>query len=192
MDFIKRRRLLFGVLSFVFMVLPGAIESAWSLAERILGENIIMPEISVVWFTWFTVPIGLLMLAIIIYQGRRSKIAKQGDSLQIEVQTCVVHNFIPQSEYTLDKHMSTVEVKAKFSPQGKMKLHSLELHIGRHTFDADRLPILFLGREDTYTTGFKVPCWVVTTALKKSDTGYIRALAGGGDWRSNEFTFSFA
>jgi len=73
MGFIKRHRLLLSILSFVFMVLPQTIDSVWSLAERIRGADIIMPEISIAWFSWITVPIGLILLGIIIFQGRQNK-----------------------------------------------------------------------------------------------------------------------
>ena len=71
MEFIKRHRILFGVLSFIFMALPQAVDAIWSLAERIKVANIFMPDISIVQFTWITVPIGIIMLGIIIWQGRR-------------------------------------------------------------------------------------------------------------------------
>lgn len=35
MEFIKRHRILLGVLSFIFMALPQAVDAIWSLAERI-------------------------------------------------------------------------------------------------------------------------------------------------------------
>ncbi len=36
-----------------------------------------MPEISIVWFSWITVPIGLVMLGIILWQVKRAKQPKQ-------------------------------------------------------------------------------------------------------------------
>ena len=73
MGFIKKHRLRLGILSFLFMGLPQAIAAIWFLAEKIQGANIVMPEISIVWFSWITVPVGIIMLAIIIFQGRRDK-----------------------------------------------------------------------------------------------------------------------
>jgi hypothetical protein len=114
----------------------------------------------------------------------------QGGVLKIEVQECNVLDFWPQPDTWLSRisgHMSIVEVKAKFYPKGEIKLHSLELHMGRHTFGANSLPVIILDQEDTYAIEFQVPSRIITTLPKKSDKNYIRAIYNDRDCRSKEF-----
>jgi hypothetical protein len=124
-----------------------------------------------------------------------AKLTQEG-TLRIEVQKCDILDFWPQPDNWLSRifgHMSIVEVKAKFYPGGEIKLHSLELHMGRHTFGADSLPVIVLDREDTYSIEFQVPSRVITTLLKKSDTKYyLRAIYNDRDCRSNDFPISLA
>lgn len=196
MGFINRHRLLLGVLSLVFIGLPGAIDAIWSLAERIRGVHIVMPEISVLWFTWITAPIGLIMLGIIIWQAKRAKqLDGQQNTLRIEVQSCNVLDFWPQPDDWRTRilgHMNIIEAKIKFYPKGEIKLQSLELHMGRNTFGAKSLPVIMLDREDTYPVPFEVPARIITTALKKPGKNYIRAIYNDRDCRSNEFSLGLA
>ncbi len=90
MDFIKRHRLLLAILSFVLMALPQSIEAIWSLVERIGETNIVMPEISIVWFTWITVPVGLIMLGFIIWQTRRKVFRFEYASFSLETRESVL------------------------------------------------------------------------------------------------------
>ena len=64
-DIVKRHRLLFGVLAFVFMGLPGAIDSIWSLVEKVGGASI-----DITWLMWVTMPIGFIFLVLIYRQGQ--------------------------------------------------------------------------------------------------------------------------
>lgn len=196
MAFVKRHPLLFGILSFVFIALPGAIDSMWSLAERIQGVNIAMPEISIVWFTWITAPMGLIMLGVIFWQvkGKR-QLAEPQNRLRIEVEGCNVLDFWPQPndwQTRVFEHMNIIEAKVKFYPKGEIKLQSLELHMGRNTFGAKSLPVIILDREDIYPVPFEVPARIITTASKKPEKNYIRAIYNDRDCRSNEFSIGLA
>jgi len=196
MDFIKRHSLLLSILSFVFIWLPKAINECWSLAEKIQGANITMPEISIVWFTWITAPLGLIMLGVIFWQvkGKR-RLAEPQNRLRIEVERCNVLDFWPQPDNWQTRvlgHMNIIEAKVKFYPKGEIKLQSLELHMGRNTFGAKSLPIIILDSEDTYPVPFEVPARIITTALKKAGKNYIRALYNDSDCRSNEFSIGLA
>lgn len=80
MGLIKRHRLLVGVLSFIFIVLPGVIDAVWSLAERF--GKVDMTDFPISWLTAATAPIGLIMLGIIIWQLKRERTKlSQGNAL---------------------------------------------------------------------------------------------------------------
>ena len=74
MDFIRGHRILLGILSFIFMGLPQGVAAILLLAEKIRGAEISMPDISITWLSYITIPIGLIMLVIIVWQGRQSQI----------------------------------------------------------------------------------------------------------------------
>ena len=115
----------------------------------------------------------------------------QEDILGISVQRCNLLDFFPQPDNFLSRilgHISILEVEAKFCPQGNIRLHSLELHMGRHTFNAKSLPAIILDREETYLIGFEVPSRLIN--LKKPDTMYLRAVYNDVDCRSNNFGFA--
>ena len=123
------------------------------------------------------------------------ELIKEG-TLEIEVQRCNVLDFWPQPDNWSSRifgHMSIFEIKAKFYPKGEIELNSLELHMGRHTFGADSLPVTILDREDTYSIAFQVPSRIVTTFVKLSDTKcYLRAIYNDRDCRSNDFPIRLA
>ncbi len=65
MDFIRRHKWLVTILSIIFIGLPQYIDSVWSLAEKITGRNIAMPNIT--WAYWITVPISIIMIGAVIW-----------------------------------------------------------------------------------------------------------------------------
>ena len=86
MDFIKRHSVLFGILSFIFITLPADIEGIWSLIERIQSLNIVAPQVSILWLTWVTAPLGLFMLIVIIRQTRKNKLPTETTTLSNDKQ----------------------------------------------------------------------------------------------------------
>jgi len=130
--------LLLGVLSFLFIVLPGAINGMWSLFERIQGLNIVMPEISVIWFTWITAPIGFIMLVFILWQVKRSKKADQARLTMLEEQD------------VLPSQSNGIQVVPEPKPELKPIIHEYDFGFGGggyppKRFDADKALWLRLG-----------------------------------------------
>lgn len=70
--FIRRHKWLTTILSIVFIGLPQYIDSVWSLAERISGRGIAMPDI--MWAYWITVPLGIAMFSVAIWAIKSDKV----------------------------------------------------------------------------------------------------------------------
>ena len=123
----------------------------------------------------------------IAFLREREELTQEG-TLGIEAQRCNILDFFPQPDNTLTRiwgHMNVIEVETRFIPQGNIKLHSLELHIGRHTFDAKRLPVIMIDHEDTYSIHFEVPNKILKQILRKPPRTYIRAMFNDRDCFSN-------
>jgi len=66
--FIRKYKLLLGILSFVFIGIPEYVDTLWSLYQKIKNmENV---GLNVTWLYAITTPIGLGLLLFIIWQSR--------------------------------------------------------------------------------------------------------------------------
>jgi len=178
--------------------------------ETILSWSLVIAAVTPIWiggitlialpdvangFGWGLIIAGGIIVTL-AFIPRRTKYPKrvpqdtQQNILRVEVQSCSVLDFWPQPDNWQSRmlgHMNTVEVQAKFSPEGEIKLHSLELHMGRYIFDARRLPVIVIDHEETYSISFEVASRVIKQIVGKSHTTYIRAIFNDRDCRSNEF-----
>ncbi len=83
--FARKYKLLFGFLSAIIIQLPQYIDSIWSLSERISsGETM-----SIYWLYWITIPLGLGMLALVIWLTRKTVLSGDEKSKVIELMATV-------------------------------------------------------------------------------------------------------
>ena len=134
--------------------------------------------------------IGVFNLNVISSQVSGKK-DEQKDTLSIGVESCNVLDFFPQPKNTLSflGKSNILEVRTKFKPTGSVRLKAIELHLGRHTFQTENLPIILLESEDIYPVSFTVPETTIQTALKdKGKSNYLRVLYDDIDCRSKYFS----
>ncbi len=92
MEFIKKlqdRPILYGIFTVLFMIMPTIVAGWWSLfsdkpmiptiAESMGRMDI--PDISIKWFSWITIPLGLGMLGYIIFLARKGKLPQIAEPL---------------------------------------------------------------------------------------------------------------
>lgn len=105
MEFIRKRKVLLAILSFLLIWLPQYVDTIWSLLERIQQVNEIPFNIN--WLYIITAPIGLTMLGIIVWQSLKGKTDKPSP----------LHTIVPTLEKmdTLLTEISERESKRKFS-----------------------------------------------------------------------------
>ena len=68
-----------------------------------------------------------------------NKLQQPLDNLSVRVQSCNIQDYYQQpSSWVADMlgHHNIVEVETEFYPKGEVKLQSIELHTGSHTFEA--------------------------------------------------------
>lgn len=71
MDFLKRYRVLLGIIVFLLFTVPAAIDMYWDLYEKIKGTHV--SHINFGWWVYLLPIIGLILAIVIIWQGRSSK-----------------------------------------------------------------------------------------------------------------------
>ena len=134
--------------------------------------------------------VGIVAIIVFIWAYVDTNKERQND-LKITVQSSKIRDWWPDRKTMSSVNLSNcpVEVIAKFSPIGEIRLDALKLHIGKHSFSADELPVTIVNKEATYEIGFTVPNWVITRIVdEKGITGfYIRGISGNRDWCSDNF-----
>ena len=92
-DYIRKHPWLIGIPSFIFIWLPGVVEYWWALfSDKPIVPTLIVKlgiettaDFSLAWFTVITAPIGLLLLAIIIYQTRFYNKEGSGNNILVTI-----------------------------------------------------------------------------------------------------------
>jgi len=85
--------------------------------------------------------------------------------------------------------MNIFEVEAKFIPKGRVKLKSIELHVGKHMFSAEKMPIIMLEHEGTFNIDFKIPGKIGSQISKNPVPLRLRVIGDERDWFSGEFSW---
>ncbi len=114
--------------------------------------------------------------------------------LKIQVKRCDILDYYPQPEGFMANvfgHHNIIEVVTEFYPKGDIRLRSIELHTGRHTFQAKTLPVIVVDRDASYSIEFEVPSKVIQYQMKTTDN-YLRVLYNDVDCRSEKFPFNMA
>ena len=183
------------------MGLPQSIEAIWSLAERISGANIVMPEISIAWFSWITIPIGLIMLLIIVWQVKRSKqpveetLALKKDGQQDALRSDVIVPKRPSPELVIEIDNFTFGFGGGgYPPKRFDDDNALWLRLGvtfkmNQTMRIETLYLLLSGEsiqphdESGYYFYFEMPQWAKPDEVR---TIQLVAFAKGTKWGSEE------
>ncbi|MFC1987391.1 hypothetical protein ACFLVH_02465 [Chloroflexota bacterium] len=77
MSIIKRHPIVFAVLSFIILTLPGALNAWWSLWGKIKGVE--MPSLNFGWLNWLLPILGLILFTTVILQARKSTATVMSD-----------------------------------------------------------------------------------------------------------------
>ncbi len=137
--------------------------------------------------------VGVVAIVIFVWAYADTRREKQSN-LNIDVQKLVLLDWLPVNKYEAlaDTSMCTFEANVRFRPIGEIKIDKLELHLGRHSYDAENIPITILNQEGVYDIGFKVHNWIITPLFKGKTilAPYIRVVSGRRDWRSKGSGFS--
>ncbi|MDO8636150.1 MAG: hypothetical protein Q7R34_07905 [Dehalococcoidia bacterium] len=135
-QYIKRYKWILVSLGFIFGTLPQWIDSVWDLAEKIKGQTIAMPHLSLV----VTIPIGLLVLGIVVWAVKSGSAEDELEQILRNILTKMhkrtlelkdkariqymvlfrVNDFIQVTNQIADTYMN--------SPEKKEELKTLEKH----------------------------------------------------------------
>ncbi len=113
------------------------------------------------------------------------------NNLRVQVSSCSILDYYPQPDGVIANfwgHHNIVEVNAVFRPKGDIKLKSIELHTGRHTFQAETIPVIVVDSDAEYSIPFSVPSKIIE-CQKTSKKNYLRVLFNDRDCRSSNFSF---
>lgn len=111
-------------------------------------------------------------------------------SLEMKVQSCNILDYYPQPSGLIANvfgHHNIIEAVTEFHPKGDIKLHSIELHMGHHTFRTKNLPIIIVDCDAVYSIPFEVPSKIIEYQMTSTEN-YLRALFNDRDGRSNKFS----
>lgn len=136
--------------------------------------------------------VGLVMTIVFLwaYMDTRREL-KIENNLKVQVSGCNILDYYLQPDGAIANflgHHNIVEVEAVFHPKGDIKLQSIELHTGRHTFQAETLPVIVIDIDAKYPIPFSVPTKIIEYQ-RTSKENYLRVLFNDRDCRSNNFPF---
>ena len=157
-----------------------------------------MPDISIAWFMYITVPIGFIMLMVIIFQGGRPKrVVPKLETKELEFAMDIIHT---GSYPVLEFQPAIIGIRVTFRLSRQVQLQRLELRVEHETFDPMERPKLKKHLMDLTTpTITKFPIlvrnegvyWVWFEIRKEianeRPLGRLWALAFDREWFSCEF-----
>lgn len=129
-QWIKRHTAISFLFSLIVISLPQWLDAVWSLAEKITRLELSMPDIT--WANWFTVPLGLLMFAVLIWAIKTEKRVYSvvcGEVINYGV-------LYPNGNWTTfdgvqesDSTSLTIDIDVDFITMRKIQIESVELEI---------------------------------------------------------------
>ncbi len=109
------------------------------------------------------------------------------NNLRIKVQGCNIRDYYPQPKglaANVFGHHNIIEAQTEFNPRGNVRVRSIELHTGRHTFQASNLPVIIVDRDAIYSIPFEVPEKIIESRRESKDN-YLRVIFNNMDFGTN-------
>jgi len=137
--------------------------------------------------------VGIVAIAVFIWAYIDTRKEHEAENnLKVKVRRCNILDYYPQPSNLIANvfgHYNIIEVETEFHPEGDIRLHSIELHTGRHTFGTKNLPVITVDRDAVYPIPFEVPSKIIEYQRTSTDN-YLRVLFNDRDCRSDNFSFN--